>query len=123
MSDIFEKRIKEFPKYVVTTDGHVLSESKYSKKTPVGHIDQHGYALVTLSNDTRKKVKRFIHKLVAEAFLENPNHYNHVLHKDGNKLNNAADNLMWCSRSEYLKHYHDLKDAGLLPVNPDYYIY
>ena len=44
------------------------------------------------------KVHRTIHRLVAQAFLENPNKYEEINHKDENKANNIASNLEWCTR-------------------------
>lgn len=45
-----------------------------------------------------------VHRIVAKCFCPNPNGYNEVNHIDGNKLNNAADNLEWCSRVENVRH-------------------
>lgn len=42
-----------------------------------------------------KQCSEYVHRLVAEAFVDNPNHLNRVKHKDGNILNNKASNLMW----------------------------
>lgn len=61
-----------------------------------------GYYYVNLCvNDVRKK--RTVHSLVAEAFLSWAG-VREVNHKDGNKMNNYADNLEWCTRSENHKH-------------------
>lgn len=51
-----------------------------------------------------KRVTKAVHRIVAECFVENPNNYLEVNHKDGDKLNNCKDNLEWVSRSENLKH-------------------
>lgn len=57
-----------------------------------------GYAHLNLMlNGKQKSVQ--VHRLVAEAFVENPNNYPIVNHKDENKLNNHATNLEWCTYS------------------------
>jgi uncharacterized protein YlbG (UPF0298 family) len=52
-------------------------------------------------------VNTTIHRLVASYFVENPNGYNEVNHIDGNKENNKAENLEWCSRKQNAKHAAD----------------
>lgn len=60
-----------------------------------------GYCSVSLSQGSRAKgIKRFmIHRLVAQAFIPNPNGYTEVNHKDEDKTNNNVDNLEWCTRA------------------------
>ena len=50
----------------------------------------------------------YVHRLVAQAFIDNPNNLEEVNHKDGNKWNNNVDNLEWVSKSENAKHAFDL---------------
>lgn len=78
--------------YLVGSNGAVLNivTGKYLK--PVKGTN--GYYHVTLCYG--KKEDRSVHRLVAEAFVPNPNNLPCVNHKDENKLNNNADNLEWC---------------------------
>ena len=57
-----------------------------------------GYQTVTLCKNSKLK-SHHIHRLVAEAFLDNPKNLPQVNHKDENKLNNCVDNLEWCTPS------------------------
>lgn len=65
-----------------------------------------GYLEVNLvdSASGKRRVAKKIHRLVAEAFIENPNHYEQVNHRDENKHNNAVNNLEWCS-AKYNNNY------------------
>lgn len=60
------------------------------------HPDKDGYLKVALARDG-KQFNKCVHRLVAEAFLENPNHLPMVNHKDECKSNNQVDNLEWCT--------------------------
>jgi hypothetical protein len=62
-----------------------------------------GYNAVQLLEHSRKHPK-FVHRLVAEAFIQNPDNLPEVNHKDENKQNNRADNLEWCT-GVYNKNY------------------
>lgn len=62
-----------------------------------------GYAYVMLYLNS-KHYKRFVHRLVAQAFIENPNHKKEVNHIDGNPRNNYYGNLEWVSRRENVAH-------------------
>lgn len=67
-----------------------------------------GYKQVRLTNDYNKDSKLFmIHRLVAEAFIDNPENKQTVNHKDGNKHNNNVDNLEWATYSENNQHAYD----------------
>jgi hypothetical protein len=65
--------------------------------------DNLGYLHLCLQHYGKRKNVR-VHRLVAEAFIDNTNNYNYVNHKDENKGNNRADNLAWCT-SKYNKNY------------------
>lgn len=72
-----------------------------------------GYMEVDLSKDGTTSVK-IVHRLVAIAFIPNPNNYECVNHKDGNKKNNTVDNLEWCSVKE--NTYHAIKTGLMQPL-------
>ena len=56
----------------------------------------HGYLIASLWNKMKRKYY-LVHRLVAEAFIPNPNNYPQVNHKDENPSNNSVDNLEWCT--------------------------
>lgn len=67
-----------------------------------------GYPSVGMAKNKIAKNHR-IHRLVAMAFIENPENKRCVNHKDGNKLNNNVENLEWCTHSE--NNYHAMKNG------------
>lgn len=86
---------------------HITDRGKkyhYTAKLMRPHISRNGYAYF----DILKK-RHAAHRLVATAFIPNPNNYPDVNHKDGNKLNNHFANLEWATRSQNILHgYHVL---------------
>lgn len=65
-----------------------------------------GYYKLDLYKDG-KRITRRVNRLVAEAFIPNPNNLSEVNHKDGDKHNNSVDNLEWVTKSENMRHaYH-----------------
>lgn len=59
--------------------------------------DKKGYLRVDLSKQGKRKQYQ-VHRLVAQAFIDNPNNYEEVNHKDENKTNNKVENLEFCDR-------------------------
>lgn len=107
------KKIKDFPKYAVSDSGEVKNIA--SGITISQRTTSNGYLRVNLrrGNIKYEKPKSLtVHRLVAEAFLDNPNNFSQVNHIDGNKKNNAASNLEWCTASENIIHAYK---ANLMP--------
>lgn len=76
---------------------------QYKGKNLVSVMDNHGYMRVLLSVAGKRKIKQ-VHRLVAEAFLPNPENLPEVNHKDENPTNNHADNLEWCTKIYNLEY-------------------
>lgn len=99
-----KKLIPNYENYWIFDNGDVYNEN--TKQILKGSIGEHGYRYYRLSKDNKKKLF-YGHRLVAEAFLNNPNNLPVVNHKDGNKLNNNVDNLEWVSYSDNTKAWHE----------------
>lgn len=90
------KEIKDFNKYQISNFGRVKNNFGKILKPQL----RHGYYDIGLYNKKYKLSPKLIkiHRLVAEAFLPNPNNYSIVNHKDENKTNNNVNNLEWCTQ-------------------------
>ena len=92
--------------YAVTSCGRVWSYRGKKFLKPYEGI--RGYLRVWLSkNNVRWQPK--IHRLVAEAYIQNPENLKQVNHKDENKQNNSVNNLEWCT-NHYNSHYGTRKE-------------
>lgn len=92
------KPIKDFCGYYINRNGEVKSTNAFKGTKEIilkGSISNKGYKIVSLMNNG-KVYSRTIHKLLAQAFIPNPDNLPCINHKDGNKLNNSLDNLEWC---------------------------
>jgi hypothetical protein len=72
-------------------------------KAKRGRINRYGYIQVQLWKNG-KSIDKSLHRLVAEAFIPNPQNKPEVNHKDGDKQNNSVDNLEWSSSKENIEH-------------------
>lgn len=90
-------------KYYVSNLGRVKSVKYRRPRILKPRLDNHGYYRVALVNGKRIKECK-IHRLVAEAFIENPYNKPTVNHIDGNKRNNRVENLEWATSKEQMEH-------------------
>lgn len=91
--------------YFISNKGRVLS--LYNNKPKVlKQFNCNGYNYVSISGKDRR-----VNRLVANAFLPNPDFLPVVHHKDGNKLRNDLNNLQWTTHSDNTKEYFKLKEA------------
>ena len=93
--------------YEIARDGKVIN--KHTGHTLAPQPNGKGYLRVSIG-----KKLMFIHRLVAEKYIPNPENKPQVNHKDGNKLNNCVDNLEWVTNQENRNHAvdNDLQVTG-----------
>lgn len=116
--------------YQVSNFGNIKSKERIVKngnrvflkkeKILTPFLQKTGYLTITLLKDNKIK-SHYIHRLVAITFIKNNFDLEQVNHKDGNKINNNANNLEWCSRSDNIKHAIKIglfsKDVVLNKIN------
>jgi hypothetical protein len=101
-------------KYEVSSNGEVKSlerrvnhngRTRTVKERVLATSLRAGYKIVKLNKDGKQETF-YVHRLVADAFISNPDPINkkEVNHKDGNKLNNDYSNLEWCTHQENMIH-------------------
>lgn len=131
------KQVDGFPHYEVSNFGRVRSfpqdglvRGRKTIRYLTGTSNQ-GYIRVSLSNGKLKK-REYVHRLVANAFIDNPEHKRCINHKDNDRANNHSDNLEWCTHQEntdwmaaqgrnkrtqtWLDHLHNAQKKGYKPV-------
>ena len=106
------KAIKGFEgRYIVSDDGRVMSLAKRSgshgkivegkrEKMLTPCDNGKGYLYVTLRGESGKRKHFYVHRLVAETFIDNPCGCKYINHLDFDTKNNQVDNLQWCTQKE-----------------------
>ena len=104
------REIEGYPNYMVSNMGRVktlervVSGRLLKEKILKPMINRDGYCYVNLYYNTKKYKSKALHRLVAQAFLPNPNNLPQVNHKDENKTNNVVENLEFCT-AKYNSNY------------------
>ena len=95
-------RVKSLERYKDNNGGLVKMPEKIMRIA----VDTIGYNIICLTKKGKRKTHK-IHRLVANAFVPNPQNKREVNHKDGDKHNNADSNLEWTTRLENIRHAYD----------------
>ena len=98
------KIITGFEDYEISSFGRVKSHKNGKTKILKERFNRDGYVQYSLSDKNHVAQSKRASRLVAEAFIRNPENKPTVNHKDGNKRNNRVDNLEWATKKEQMKH-------------------
>lgn len=93
--------------YQINPMGTVRSFAYGYPKVMKPHRMKVGYMAITFGGRPR-----YLHRLLAEAFIPNPDGKLYINHKDGDKTNNRLENLEWCTHQENMQH---AQRTGLVP--------
>lgn len=105
MTDL--KKINDLEGYFINEEGKIFSTKQKTLKQLKTRVNSRGYEEIKIQRNNYK-----VHRLVAIAYISNPENLPQVNHIDGNKLNNDVSNLEWATNSD--NQYHAWK-TGLQP--------
>jgi len=113
----FEGKVR---KYAISNFGRVMSFTGNFKNCKILKTSNiKGYVCISLVMKSGKYFKPYIHKLVAEKFLENKNGHQKVIHLNHNKKDNKVSNLKWASGEEVVAHQKESPNWQLYLKNRD----
>lgn len=112
-NEIFKNVVGFEGLYKVSNKGRLFSLLTFMFMNP--NKSDKGYYKVGLRKNNKSHTK-ILHRLIAKAFIANPENKKEVNHIDGDKSNNCIDNLEWCTPSENMQHAFD---AGLIKLKSE----
>ncbi|MGY6649300.1 NUMOD4 domain-containing protein [Wenyingzhuangia sp. IMCC45574] len=113
---VFDEVIAKSEKYKISNYGRVL-KCKGDKEIILKYHHINGYTSIPLTQEINgKRTSRYVHKLVAEHFLEKKEEDQYVIHLDYDKKNNHVDNLKWATKRE--KELHQYANEEYLKSKP-----
>jgi hypothetical protein len=103
------KKIEGFNHYLINRMGEIYSEKRDMIMN--SHI-KNGYTYISLRTPDKKKKSFRVHRLVAMAFIDNPDNKPQVNHINADKQDNTVENLEWCTMEENIEHSTKLNLSG-----------
>lgn len=97
------REIKGFENYLIDESGTIINKNTSCIKIGTSNNTGKGYLCVDLYKNGKRK-RFYIHRLVAETFIPNPENKPYINHIDGNPKNNNVSNLEWCTPLENVEH-------------------
>lgn len=114
------REIKEFKDYYVSNYGRVANFNYRNTGKRIlmkTFTTKAGYYQIALVNKNGKRIKRYIHRLIAEAFIPNPQNKPEIDHIDTNRVNNSIDNLRWVTKIENLNNPNTILNRSIAQKN------
>lgn len=90
--------------YLICSNGDIFGPAGNKLKV---RKNEDGYAVVTMGSKRVKRTTRFVHRIVAEVFLPNPQNLSDVDHLDSDRMNPSLDNLEWVSHEENVRRAYE----------------
>lgn len=96
-------------RFRVVDDGSVFRITKRGERpASINYTSENKRYAITTYCEGGKQNHVYVHRLIASAFLPNPDNLPYVNHIDGDSRNNAASNLEWCDNARNSKHAYDI---------------
>jgi len=102
------RTIEGYPDYQVSNHGRIKSFKLCKEGKLMKMYLNRGYESCILTNKEGKGKYVSVHRLIAIAFIPNPNGYPEINHKNGTRYDNRIENIEWCNRSQNAQHAYDI---------------
>ncbi len=112
---LLDEKIAKTKTFKISNYGRIISNYK-GKETLLKLPSINGYTSLALRQVTGKRTSRYVHKLVAQHFLEKKENDQYVIHLDYDKTNNHISNLKWATKRQ--KELHQFKNPLFIKSKP-----
>ena len=104
--------VEFIPGYFVSEDGNIYNSDRIKLKP---NIQKNGYAYVT-PYPKKQRIRKIVHRIVAQTFIPNPKYKPCVNHINGVKTDNRVENLEWVTPTENMEHAANILNKFNIPV-------